>query len=349
MQGTTTPPQGTPIVTPPPQGTNTQPLPPTPPPAPDPNASPPPAPTTPPPTSAPPPPNASTNTGPLDGVRSWFSNLLSGNGRAHATSNPPPSTSQPPTQGPPPKERSAIEKMRDSVAEMDEDYKGMGDRILGLFMQVVGYVGPFVIVVGVGTDLGKFYAPVWGDFSSLLIAYVLECVIAGCTIAMGRAFEEISSGKAAWGKVIGTVGVWLVLNISSALGLYWQAKAGGLFKDDNGAMFQLMVRVSAIALSDLGCSIVLMWKGKSLQRHIDSIKKRASAITELADAQRSTDEADKNAMLRDKQMQSSLKMQEELTNKIGDAVSMVMNNILDRMDKALKDGDTKNERGYGKH
>lgn len=340
MQDTTTPPdpntQPLPLNTPPP---NTSP--------PDPNASPPPDPNATPPTSAPPP-NATPQTGPLDGVRRWFGNLIHGTSRAESTSNAPPTTGQSPTQGPPPKERSAIEKMRDSVAEMDEDYKGMGDRLLGLFMQVVGYVGPFVIVVGVGTDLGKFYAPVWGDFSSLLIAYVLECVIAGCTIAMGRAFEEVSSGKTSWGKVLGTILVWLVLNISSALGLYWQAKSGGLFKNDNGATLQLMVRVSAIALSDLGCSIVLMWKGKSLQRHIDSIKKRANAITELADAQRATDEADKNAMLRDKQMQSSLKMQEELTNKIGEAVSMVMNNILDRMDKALKDNDPKNERGYGR-
>ena len=345
MQDTTTPPQGTPIVTPPPpDDTNTQPLSPPPPPPPDDlNTQPPPA-------TAPPPPNASPNTGPLDGAWTWFTNLFSGFGRSDTTNTSSPTTAQPPSkQGPPPKERSAIEKMRDSVAEMDEDYKGIGDRVLGLFMQIVGYVGPFVIVVGVGTDLGKFYAPVWGDFSSLLIAYVLECVIAGCTIAMGRAFEEISSGKTSWGKVIGTIFVWLVLNLSSAVGLYWQAKSGGLFRNDDGATLQLIVRVSAIALSDLGCSIVLMWKGKSLQRHIDSIKKRASAITELADAQRSTDEADKNAMLRDKQMQSSLKMQEELTNKIGEAVSMVMNNILDRMDKALKDNDTKNERGYGRH
>jgi hypothetical protein len=90
-----------------------------------------------------------------------------------------------------------------------------------------------------------------------------------------------------------------------------------------------------------------MFKGRSIQKHIESIKKRATAIGELSDAQRSIEEADKNAALRDQMMRSTLKIQEDLSGKIGDAVSMVMTSILEKMEKALKE-DEKNERGYGR-
>src|SRR3954467_15105101 len=33
--------------------------------------------------------------------------------------------------------RSAIEKMRDKVAEFDEDYKNAGERVLGFFMSLI--------------------------------------------------------------------------------------------------------------------------------------------------------------------------------------------------------------------
>jgi hypothetical protein len=94
---------------------------------------------------------------------------------------------------------------------------------------------------------------------------------------------------------------------------------------------------------------VLMFKGRSIQKHIESIRKRATAISELADAQRGIEEADKNAALREQMMQSTLKIQEDLSSKIGEAVSMVMESILDKMEKALKDDSQgRNERGYGR-
>src|SRR2546429_1621286 len=90
-------------------------------------------------------------TGPIDGVKSWFNDW---NDRRK---------SQPRIIHIPPKEefedsRSAIEKMRDKVAEFDEDYKSIGERFLGFFMQLVGYVGPFALVLWIGSDLGKIYA-----------------------------------------------------------------------------------------------------------------------------------------------------------------------------------------------
>lgn len=243
--------------------------------------------------------------------------------------------------------RSQIEKMRDKVAEMDEDYKDAGERILGFFVQIVGYLGPFLFVAWVGSDLGKYFAPVMDTVPAYGLSYTMESVIAALTVAMGRSFAEIASGKAKYGSAALVVGVWLLLNSSSALMLY-------LVITNNGNVtgfeqYSMMIRVAAIALGDLGCATVLMFKGRSLQRHIDSIRKRATAIGELADAQRSIEEADKNAALREQMMKATLKIQEDLSAKIGDAVSMVMTSILEKMEKALKDDDQgKNERGYGR-
>jgi hypothetical protein len=244
--------------------------------------------------------------------------------------------------------RSAIEKMRDKVAEFDEDYKGIGERVLGLFMQIVGYIGPFVLVVWIGSDLGKYYAPVMDPVPAYGLAFTMECIIAACTIAMGRSWGEIASGKANWGRMSAIMAIWFILNASSMLGLYLVITKGG--NASGFTEFVMVARVTAVALCDLGCASVLMFKGMSLQKHIESIRKKASAIGELADAHRQTEEADKNAALRDQMMKSTLRIQEDLSQKIGDAVSMVMGSIMERMEKALKDdGDSgKNDRGFGR-
>ncbi len=244
------------------------------------------------------------------------------------------------------KERSAIEKMRDKIADFDEDYKDIGERVLGAFAQLVGYVGPFAFVLWVGSDLGRFFTATMGTIPAFGLSYTIECVIAACTVSMGRAFAEIASGKPNWGKASMVVLIWLVLNASSAFALYLVITNGGQVAPgiDQTSM---IVRVCAIAMGDLGCSAVLMFKGRSIQKHIESIKKRATAIGELADAQRSIEEADKNAALREQMMKATLQIQEDLSQKIGEAVSMVMSSILEKMEKALKD-EGKGERGYGK-
>lgn len=275
---------------------------------------------------------ATRDTGPLQKIGNFITSFTTGNNRDKQGKRATPIVDN----------RPAIERMRDTIEAFDEDYKNIGDRLLGVFMQTVGYLGPFVLVIGVGYDLGLFYAPVWGFMTSMIVAYVIESVIAGATLAMGRAFEEFSTGKAKIGKVALTVLVWLVLNLSTAIGLYWQASHGGLLQGA-GASTMLILRVSAIALADLGCSVLLMWKGRSLQKHIESIKKKASAISELAEAQRAIQEADKNAAMREQQMTALLKAQEDLTEKISYAMSMMMNEVINNLEQGMK---SKNE---GRH
>jgi hypothetical protein len=238
--------------------------------------------------------------------------------------------------------------MRDTVAEFDEDYKSIDHRILGFLMQLVATLAPFSLVLWIGADLGKYYAPMMSSASAYGLAYTLELGIASGTVAMGRAFEEIAGGKGNWGKTALLVGLWLLVNASTAFGIY-------LVVTNNGhvsglTQVSMIIRVCAIAIADLLFASILMFKGRSLQKHIESIKKRASSITELSDAQRSIEEADKNAALREQQLKATLRMQEQLTTQIGQAVDMVMRNILDRMDKALKDDDDKgkSEGRYGR-
>lgn len=275
----------------------------------------------------------SPNTGPLQGLKNWFA----GWGRSQSTPNPPPSA----PQGTP------LSRMRDKIEEFDEDYRNIGERLLGFFQLAAGYLIPFVMVVAVGNDLGMYFSPYMGDFSATLSAYAMECAIAALTLAMGRAFEHLSSGNTQWAKVVMTVCGWLLLNASTAFGLYALASNAPINNTPTGHLM-LIVRVVAIASVDLGCSFVLMWRGKSIQKHIEAIHKKAAAISSLADAERSITEADKNAALREQMMQSTLKIQEDLSEKIGQAVSMVMQSILEKMETALKeDGKNKNEGRYG--
>lgn len=281
-------------------------------------------------------------TGPMEGLRSWFNDWKD---RRKDQSYSRQNTSREQEKIHEKDNRSAIEKMRDKVAEFDEDYKGMGERFLGFFMQVVGYIGPFALVVWIGSDLGKYYAPVMDTIPAYGLAYTMECIIAACTIAMGRSWGEIASGKANWGRMCAIMAIWLVLNVSSAFGLYLVITKGG--NASGITEFVMIARVVAIAICDLGCAAVLMFKGMSLQKHIESIRKRATAIGELADAQRQTEEADKNAALREQMMKATLKIQEDLSQKIGEAVSMVMSSIMEKMEKSLREDD-KNERSYGR-
>ena len=291
-------------------------------------------------TTAPPEPK----TGPLDALGAWFANI--GKGKASQQSTSSGVTQAQPVLLPV-KPRTSLEKMQDTVAEFDEDYRNLGERMLGFFQQFAGYVVPFVMVAAVGNDLGLYFAPFLGQFSAYLIAFAMETVIAALTVAMGRAFEQISSGKADWAKLGMTVGGWLLLNASTAFSLYMLASAAPVNNTPIGHI-SLIVRVTAIALVDLGCSFVLMWRGRSLQKHIESIRKRATAMGELADAQRSIQEADKNAALREQMMQATLKIQDDMSKQIGKGVEMVMSSILTKMEKALKDDDEpRNGRRFG--
>ncbi|GCE26412.1 hypothetical protein KDA_18960 [Dictyobacter alpinus] len=278
-----------------------------------------------------------------------FEGFAFGYGRPGRTSQMPPPPRQPYDGGEKikPDERSTIEKMRDKVAEFDEDYKDVGERVLGGFTQIIGYMGPFLLMAWIGSDLGKFFTPTMDAVPAYGLAFTIEGVIAACTVAMGRAFAEMASGKPNFGRMAMVILIWLVLNSSSAFGLYLVITHNNQIAQGSIEQLSMVIRVIAVALADLGCSAVLMFKGRSLQKHIESVRKRAAMIGELADAERSAKEADKNAELREQMMKSTLKIQEDLSKQIGEAVGMVMSSILEKMEKSLKEED-KNERGFGR-
>src|SRR5204863_4670044 len=118
----------------------------------------------------------------MDGLKSWFTDW---NERRKERSYKPQNDNRKQEKIYDEDKRSALDKMRDKVAEFDEDYKGMGERFLGFFMQVVGYLGPFALVLWIGSDLGKYYAPVMDTIPAYGLAYTMECIIAACTIALG--------------------------------------------------------------------------------------------------------------------------------------------------------------------
>jgi hypothetical protein len=280
-------------------------------------------------------------TGAFEAIKDNITDFFKGLGGNKAASHTPRREQAPLRQ------QNAIEKMRDKLADFDEDYKDIGERLLGAFVQAVGYLGPFLLVIWIGSDLGKYYTPVMDATPAYGLAYTIEGIIAACSVAMGRSFAEVASGKPNYGKTALVVLIWAILNASSAFGLYLVMTHNGNVSGIEQT--SMIIRVCAIALGDLGCAAVLMFKGRSIQKHIESIRKRATAIGELADAQRGIEEADKNAALREQMMKATLKIQEDLSQKIGEAVSMVMQSILEKMEKALKDdGQGDKESRYGR-
>jgi hypothetical protein len=295
-------------------------------------------------------PTSTRDTGPLASVGGSIRGIWEHVRGPVTPKQPRPGRQQNTAERPAPK--SDIATLRDKLAEFDEDYRDIGERLLGFSCQIVGYLGPFMVALWVGMDLGKYYTPVMDITPAYGLAFTIEAIIAASSVAMGRAFAEIGSGKANFGKMVMVVVIWVTLNTSSAIGLY-------LVITNNGNVAPgieqtgMVVRVLAIALADLGCAAVLMFKGRSIQKHIESIRKRATAIGELADAQRSIEEADKNAAQREQQMKATLKIQEEFTKSISEAVGMVMGTVLAQMKNTLdeeknKNDRDKNERGYGR-
>src|SRR5450432_3312590 len=105
--------------------------------------------------TAPPQQSPTQSQGPTTGSFESFKEAMRGFFSFFQGSGPKGKKREPLHVVPPQQEQSAIEKMRDKLADFDEDYKDIGERLLGAFVQLVGYVGPFMLVIWIGSDLGK--------------------------------------------------------------------------------------------------------------------------------------------------------------------------------------------------
>src|SRR5262249_22785819 len=159
---------------------------------------------------------------------------------------------------------------RRQIEAFSEDYLPWGKRLLLMAARVVGYVLPFLAVVAVGSDLGDFYSPGLGAFSSYILAYGIECAIAGLTIMIGSAASSNERGTAHVVKLGITFICWLTLSAGSALSLYVMA-ISSMSATITGTLWYVVIgwRVASVACFDIASVCILFWIGKSLARHLE--------------------------------------------------------------------------------
>lgn len=177
-------------------------------------------------------------------------------------------------------------RQRRAIEQFSEDYMPLGKRILHAAARLVGYVLPFLAVVAVGSDLGAFYAPGLGKFSSYLLSYAIECAIAGLTVVLGTAMASPERSTSHKVKLAITALVWLLCEIGSALSLYVMA-VSVMSTSVTGQLFYVTIgwRVASTAVLDLASVAILFWTGKSLQRYLMEMQRKQHAIVALSDAE----------------------------------------------------------------
>lgn len=190
-------------------------------------------------------------------------------------------------------------RQRQQIEQFSEDYLPLGKRALHSIARFVGYVLPFLAVVAVGSDLGQFYAPGLGAFSSYLLAYGIECAIAALTVMIGSAAASTERGTAHSVKLGVTFLAWLVLSGGSALSLYVMATSV-MSSSITGILWYVTIgwRVASVACFDVASVCILFWSGRSLARYLDELSKKMHAITASNEAELNIQRAQQSARLR---------------------------------------------------
>jgi hypothetical protein len=237
----------------------------------------------------------------LGGWWNGFKGLFKRKPKQHATTQAPvPSGEQQPitiVRNPEPEDD--FTRQRRAIEQFTEDYLPLGKRILHGAAKFVGYLLPFIAVIAVGGDLGAFYAPGLGVFSSYLLAYGLECGIAALTVMLGGALSSREKSTAHSVKVAFTLLAWVVISSGSALSLYVMA-ISNMPHTIVGNLFFVVVgwRVASVSMFDIASVVILFWSGKSLQKHLDELAKKQHGVLMLSEAELSMQRAHQQAQLR---------------------------------------------------
>lgn len=240
--------------------------------------------------------------------------------------------------------------LRKRLLASDSGASSRGHLIMSAVANFFAYIIPFLLIVFIGAELGHYFAQWMEPWSSYGLAFTLELGAAMLTVKLGHCLENATSGghEGNNGAIVILVGVgWILLTGGSALALWMVLTDGGTATGSE--LISAIIRVGSVAILDFASAVALIVKSANVKREIEHMKGIASNIEMMASAQRSIEEAEKNAALRDQMMQATLKIQDDMSKQIGQAVSMVMSSIMERMEKTLKEDGNKNERGYGRH
>lgn len=215
------------------------------------------------------------------------------------------------TRRPAPVPENDFTRQRRAIEQFSEDYMPLGKRALHGAARLVGYLLPLLAVLAVGSDLGAFYAPGLGRFSSYLLSFAIESAIAALTIVLGTAAASPERTTAHKVKLGVTAAIWLLCQVGSALSLYVMATSV-MSNSIVGPLWYVTIawRVCSTAALDLASIAILFWAGKSLQRYLSEMRQKTHAIVQLSDAEIDIRRAMQRADLRAKEDEMEMRARE---------------------------------------
>ncbi len=215
-------------------------------------------------------------------------------------------------------------RQRRLIEEFHEDYLPWDDRIKLWLSRAIAFIVPFVAVLAVGSSLGAFFAPAYGAFSSYLIAYALEAIIAALTIALGMAMQAVSAGAEHWTKVAIATCVWFIISLASGFGLYLVASMTLSAAQPGFADVAIGIRTGAVMLLDVGSVCILFFRGKALKQYLKEMAQKREAIIAANAAEVAITRAQDDAEMRrveEEQFLESRRRSYELVNRLQEITS----------------------------
>src|SRR6266566_3081225 len=228
-------------------------------------------------------------------------------------------------------ETDDFRRQRRLIETFSEDYLSWSDRAKLAAAKFVAFMLPIAAVAAVGTDIGAFFTPALGEFSSYTLAYSIEAGIAALTIMLGMAAQKTNEGTGHWVKVGIAAFVWLVASLASGLVMYVIAGAAlpASVLHTNLGSAVIFLRTGAVMLID-GISVcILFFRGKSLQKYLHEMSQKSHAITATNEAELAIKRAQETAEMRQREDQQYLEGKQRQFEVVAELTEMTNQALLD--------------------
>jgi hypothetical protein len=249
-------------------------------------------------------------------------------------------------------ETDDFRRQRRLIETFSEDYLGWSDRAKLAAAKFVAFVLPVLAVAAVGTDIGDFFAPALGTFSSYILAYAIESGIAALTIMLGMAAQRTNEGTGHWVKVGIAAFIWLVASLASGLVMYLIAAtalpASVLHTSLGSAV--IFLRTFAVMLIDLISVSILFFRGKSLQKYLHEMSQKSHAIGAINEAELGIQRAQETASMRRQEDQQYLEGKQRQFEVVAELTEMTNQALIDVARRnLLKSPDEGSNRRIGRY
>jgi hypothetical protein len=256
--------------------------------------------------------------------------------------------------GPDPEEEDTddFRRQRRLIETFSEDYLGWADRAKLAAAKFVAFLLPVAAVAAVGTDIGAFFAPALGTFSSYTLAYSIEAGLAALTLMLGMAAQKTNEGTSHWVKV-GIAGfVWLIASLASGLVMYVIAATAlpaSVLHTSLGSAI-IFLRTGAVMLIDLISVSILFFRGKSLQKYLHEMSQKSHAITATNEAELAIKRAQETAKQRQREDEQYLEGKARAQAVVSELQEMTNQALIDVARRnLLKSPDEGNNRRIGRY